>query len=154
MITLVITRLTLLDSIRTEIANGNIQTASLLSAATQGHNSGLSASLDLLSQQTNTNIIPLDVNSLFNQAIAQPQSFGFTNVPDACLTSAGVCNNPNEHLFWNENYPTTVAHQFIGDLAFSAVESKAVPEPSANLGILAIGSLGAVALHKRVARVK
>ena len=136
------------------ITNGNIQTASVLSAATQAHNSGLSASLDLLSQQTNTNIIPLDVNSLFNQAIAQPQSFGFTNVTDACLTSAGVCNNPNEHLFWDDFHPTTVAHQFVGDLAFSAVESKAVPEPSATLGILAIGSLGAVALHKRVARVK
>lgn len=131
------------------IANGNIQTEGLLSAATQAHNLGLSASLNSLSQQTNTNIIQLDINSLFNSAIAQPQSFGLTNVTDACLTSAGVCNNPNEHLFWDDFHPTTVAHQFVGDLAFSTVDSKAVPEPSATWGILAIGSLGAMALHKQ-----
>ncbi len=81
-------------------------------------------------------------------------SFLLPNVTDACLTEAGVCSHPNEHLFWDDFHPTTVVHQFVGDLFFSALESKAVPEPSANLGILAIGSLGAVALHKRVARVK
>lgn len=131
------------------IANGNIQTEGILSAATQGHNLGLSASLNSLSQQTNTNIIQLDINSLFNSAIAQPQQYGLTNVTDACLTSAGICNNPNEHLFWDDFHPTTGVHEIVADAAFSSVESKAVPEPAANLGILAMGSLGALALHKQ-----
>lgn len=131
------------------IANGNIQTEGILSAATQGHNLGLSASLNSLSQQTNTNIIQLDINSLFNSAIAQPQQYGLTNVTDACLTSAGICNNPNEHLFWDDFHPTTGVHEIVADAAFSTVESKAVPEPAANLGILAMGSLGALALHKQ-----
>lgn len=129
--------------------SGNTQVSTGLSALSQAHNSGLAANLNLLSQQSDVNIIPVDVNSLFNQAIASPAQFNFTNVTESCLTQTSVCSNPNEYLFWDDIHPTTAAHEFVGDLAFSSLESKAVPEPAANLGILTIGALGALALHKR-----
>lgn len=117
------------------------------------HNAGLSASLDALSQQTDTNIIQVDVNSLFNRAIAHPAEFGFTNVTDACLAGNNVCSNPNDYLFWDTIHPTTKGHQLVGELALSAIESQAVPEPSTALGLLAVGALGAT-LHQKRARRK
>lgn len=126
--------------------NQDIQISSSLNTLTGLHNSGLSASLNFLGQETGTNISVLDVNSLFNQAIANPAAFDFTNVTASCL-SVG-CTNPNEYLFWDDLHPTTKAHEIIGDLAFSTLESESVPEPSAALGILTLGALGGL-LHKR-----
>lgn len=126
--------------------NRDVQTASLLNTLTGAHNLGLSASLNSLSQTTDANIIPLDVNFLFNRAIAAPAEFGFTNVTDACLLVG--CTNPNEYIFWDELHPTTGVHKILGEAAFSALEAKSVPEPSTVLGMLAIG-VGILALHKR-----
>jgi phospholipase/lecithinase/hemolysin len=131
----------------------NIQVSSSLSALSQAHNSGLAANLNLLSQKSNANIIPVDVNSLFEQAIANPQQFNFTNVTNSCLTNTGVCATPDKYLFWDDIHPTTAAHKFVGELAFSTLDSKAVPEPNATLGILTIGALGGLVLHKRGIKV-
>ena len=132
--------------------SGNPQISSGLSALSQAHNSGLAANLNLFRQQSDVNIIPVDVNSFFNQAIASPSQFNFTNVTEACLTQTSICTNPNEYLFWDRVHPTTAAHKFVGEIAFSSLESKAVPEPAATLGILTIG-MGALALRKRGIKV-
>lgn len=129
--------------------SGNIQVSSGLSALSKAHNEGEAANLNLPRQQSNVNIIPVDVNSLFEQAIANPQQFNFTNVTNSCLTNTGVCATPDKYLFWDDIHPTRAAHKFVGELAFSTLESKAVPELSATLGILTIGALNALALHKR-----
>ena len=121
---------------------GDSQISSGLSTLTSVHNSGLAATLDFLSQKPGINIIPLDINSLFNRAIAAPGEFGFTNVTDSCLTTDSVCANPNEYFFWDSLHPTTAGHKLVGELAFRALESKSVPEPSVTLGILALGALG------------
>lgn len=133
--------------------SGNTQVSTGLSALSQAHNAGLAANFNLLSQESNVNIIPVDVNSFFNQAIATQGQFNLTNVTDACLTQTSVCSNPNQYLFWDDIHPTTAAHQLVGELAFTSVESKAVPEPTATLGILTIGALGAIALYKRQLKV-
>lgn len=133
--------------------SGDIQVSSGLSALSEAHNEGLAANLNLPRQQSDVNIIPVDVNSLFKQAIANPQKFNFTNVTQSCLTQTSVCANPDKYLFWDDIHPTTVSHELVGDLAFSSLESKAVPEPAATLGILTIGTLGAIALHKRRVKV-
>ena len=126
--------------------NRDTQIANSLNTLTELHNSGLSASLNLLSQNTDTDIIPLDINSLFNQAIATPAEFGFTNVTNSCL-SVG-CTNPDDYFFWDDLHPTTTAHKIVGEVAFSALESKPVPEPATALGVLALGTLGA-SLYRR-----
>lgn len=120
-----------------------------LNAVSDAHNSGLAASLGILSQQPDINIISVDVNSLFKQAIANPAEYGFTNVTDSCLTASSVCANPNEYLFWDEFHPTTATHKLVANVALSSLKSEAVPEPSTTLGFLAFSTLGGVAVLKR-----
>ncbi|MFN6526142.1 SGNH/GDSL hydrolase family protein [Nostoc sp. ChiSLP03a] len=142
------------------VTSGNSQISSLLSTFTSKHNSNLTTNLKLLSQELNpnVNIIPLDVNSLFNQIIAKPEEFNLTNGTDSCIgdspvVSIEITTQPvmcisDKFLFWDEVHPTTAAHQLIGKLAFSALEPIPVPEPSAVLGVL-VFSVGAVSLQKR-----
>jgi len=133
--------------------SNNPQIAGNLNVLSEFHNFGLTNNLDSLSQQTDTNIISLDVNSLFKRAIANPSEFGLTNVTDACLTQAGVCSNPNEYLFWDDFHPTTGVHELVSEAALSSLESKAVPEPTAGLGMLALATFG-VYLYKKKQGVK
>ncbi len=142
------------------VTGGDSRTSNALSTLTSAHNSNLVASLDFLSQQVSPdiNIIPVDVNYLFNQAIANPNKFGFTNVTDSCIGDSPivpidispqpvVCI-PDKFLFWDEVHPTTATHQLIGELAFSALSKASVPESSVVLGVLTFG-LSALSLRKR-----
>lgn len=134
------------------------QSSGYFSTLTNAHNSGLRATRNFLSQQISPdiNIIPLDVNSLFNRVIADPGEFGFTNVTDSCIGDSSVVPlniatqpvacTPDKFLFWDEIHPTTATHQLIGELAFSALQPAPVPEPSTVLGVLAFGALGAFSL--------
>ncbi|MBD1935237.1 MULTISPECIES: SGNH/GDSL hydrolase family protein [Cyanophyceae] len=99
-----------------------------LNNLTQKHNSALAASLNNLRQQlSDIKITYLDVNSLFNQVVNNPEKFGFTNVTNACLSQVRICNNPNEYLFWDNIHPTTAAHKLLVELAFES--SKPAPQP-------------------------
>lgn len=119
-----------------------------LTALTEAHNSALATVLDDLSEEfPDINIIPLDVNSIFNDGLENPGEFGFTNVTEACLdlSTSTLCTNPNEYLFWDEIHPTTAAHAIVGELAFAALtpEPESVPEPasSVSLGVLGLAWL-------------
>jgi phospholipase/lecithinase/hemolysin len=119
-----------------------------LNALTEVHNSSLAGTLSSLRQtRPDVNFIPVNVNSLINDAIANPTQFGFTNVTDACLVpSVRLCDNPNGYLFWDQIHPTTAAHKIVANAAYSALS---VPEPSDVLGILAVGAFAAVLVVKR-----
>jgi phospholipase/lecithinase/hemolysin len=94
-----------------------------LSALTQAHNQGLRRSLKLLSQQySDLQIVTLDANRLYRDAIANPAAFGFTNVISACLSGSRACANPDQFLFWDGIHPTTAAHRILGEAAFSAIQ--------------------------------
>ncbi|MBH8552313.1 SGNH/GDSL hydrolase family protein [Nostocaceae cyanobacterium CENA357] len=142
------------------VTGGDTPSSNEFSTLTSAHNSSLAASLNSLSQQLSPdiNIIPVDVNYLFNQAIANPKKFGFTNVTDSCIGDSPivpidispqpvVCI-PDEFLFWDEIHPTTTTHQLIGELAFAALLRASVPEPSVVLGVLTF-ALSAISLRKR-----
>ncbi|ARV57287.1 GDSL family lipase [Nostocales cyanobacterium HT-58-2] len=142
------------------VTGGDSQISGYLSTLTSVHNSGLNTIRNFLTQKLSSeiNLIPLDVNSLFNRIIAAPGEFGFTNVTDSCIgrdlsvvpievpTPQVACIS-DKFLFWDEVHPTTATHKLIGELAFSALLP--VPEPSAVLGVLVFGAFGAVSLHKR-----
>jgi len=94
-----------------------------LSALTQAHNQGLRRSLKLLSQQySDLQIVTLDANRLYRDAIANPAAFGFTNVISPCLSGSRACANPDQFLFWDGIHPTTAAHRLLGEAAFSAIQ--------------------------------
>ncbi|TBR59314.1 GDSL family lipase [Westiellopsis prolifica IICB1] len=146
------------------ITGGNNQTSDALSNLISTHNSNLTASIYLWDQQLNPdiNIIGLDVNSLFNRIIADPQEFGFTNATDSCLPgdlsvvpinppTQPVNCTPDTFVFWDQLHPTTATHKTIGELAFSTLkkEKVPVPEPSPVLGVLTFGALAVVGKRKR-----
>lgn len=123
-----------------------------LSTLTNLHNSGLDTLLNSLSLSYGIDIYDVDASSLFAKAIANPASLEFTNVTDTCLnlSTATICSNPNEYLFWDDLHPTTAAHELIGDLALTRLNSQPIPEPNSGFGILAfVGALSIGAIAKR-----
>ncbi|MBX2863933.1 MAG: SGNH/GDSL hydrolase family protein, partial [Leptolyngbyaceae cyanobacterium MAG.088] len=102
------------------------QTLDLLSF---GHNRLLSEKLNVFSQaQPDANVITLDVSSLFDDILADPNSFGLTNVTDPCLINFqpvfqfdGVCENPDEYLWWDDVHPTAAVYEIVSDFALATL---------------------------------
>ncbi len=128
-----------------------------LTALTEDHNSRLDTTLDGLSQSlTDINLISPNFNFLVNDQIGSPKEFGLTNVTEACLTGEypafSVCDNPDEHLFWDNIHLTGVTNARIGEFASAALtsEPKRVPEPSnAVFGIISVFCAGIYMAAKR-----
>jgi len=81
------------------------------------------------------NLYLLNLNSLFNSAIANPAAYGLTNVTDAAHTgdpdyegTGSVVADPSGYLFWDEVHPTTLGHSMVAQAAYAAV-----PEPAATM---------------------
>lgn len=126
----------------------------LLSDLTVEHNQKLAAALGNFSSIPGVNIIPVDTNSLFAQVLNNPEKFGFKNATGSCVIGdfssiQSVCNNPNDFVFFDAVHPTTGAYKLVADAALTAVRSKTIPEPSAVLGMLALGVMGATGVMKR-----
>lgn len=81
------------------------------------------------------NVTGVNVNSLFNNLIANPASYGFTNITDACNTTAGC--DPNTFLYWDGEHPTTYADSLVANLAYQ--DLTATPEPP-SIALLALGA--------------
>lgn len=58
-------------------------------------------------------IIPVDIYSLYKQAIQSPAQYGLTNVTTA---SQSTPVNPDGYIFWDSLHPTTKMHQLIAQL--------------------------------------
>ena len=85
----------------------------------------------------------VDSYSLLDQLVANPSAFGFSNVTTPCLSSSGICANPNQYLFWDGQHPTEAGQLLIAQ----ALEAAAVPEPGT--AWLGLSALGVVALIRR-----
>lgn len=129
----------------------------VLNGLAQQHNKELASALDnLRTARPDLNIYSVDVNTLFKTARANPSSFGFENVVDACvdgnfLSVTNVCDNPNNFLFFDDVHPSSRAHSLIASAALASIKnsSKSVPEPSIGISVLTLASLGAARVLKR-----
>jgi outer membrane lipase/esterase len=65
--------------------------------------------------------IRLDVFGLMTQVVNDPSEYGFTDVTTPCLTPAGVCGDPDRHVFWDHVHPTTNGHAIIADKLARAI---------------------------------
>ncbi|WP_392408020.1 SGNH/GDSL hydrolase family protein [Chlorogloeopsis fritschii PCC 9212] len=105
-------------------ATRNSPYSNSLSAVTIAHNLGLAKSLNFLNQNLDNDaqIIELDVNLLYREAITEPAKFGFTNVTSACVNNVAICKNADEFLFWDDIHPTTAAHRILGEAALKELK--------------------------------
>ena len=78
---------------------------------------------------TGANITVLDVNSLLDDVIANPEEFGLTNVTEPFLdpltltSTAGA--NPDEYLFYDTVDPTVAGYTLVSDLALETLAVEA-----------------------------
>ncbi len=139
--------------------------SSILNQLTATHNELLSEKLNAFGQShTDANIVELDVNTLFADVSANPSAFGLTNVTDPCLTNfkpgfqfEGICDNPDQFLFWDNVHPTTAAYKLVSDLALASLDNEespvSVPEPTSLTAIFIIGLAGSTLAKRRRAKV-
>src|SRR5262249_24474937 len=69
-------------------------------------NSQLATTLASLKSSLHINIFALDVQSFFQQVIANPAQYGFTNVTQPAYNGSTVVSNPDQYLFWDDIHPT------------------------------------------------
>ena len=72
-------------------------------------------------------IARLDLFDFINAVVAQPESYGLSNVTDPCLTFFvlvdPVCENPDEYLFWDGIHPTRAAHRQLAKTAVRVMKT-------------------------------
>lgn len=120
--------------------------AALAAFLSASFNAELAAAIDALRAGfPGISIKELDTFALISTMIADPASFGFTNVTDACLDPITfiVCSDPDSYLFWDTIHPTAAGHELLGLAA-----REAIPEP-ATLLLFGFGLLGLGAMKRR-----
>ena len=85
-------------------------------------NDGLAATVGALTAGLPIDVAQLDVYSILDQVVAQPQAFGLSDVVDTCIvpgvTHHAYCAHPNRYLFWDGVHPTRAGHAVLaGDAA-------------------------------------
>ena len=92
--------------------------ASQLSAA---YNDALEQALQALQALPQIRLVRLDVATLLNDVLIDPEAFGLTNVEDSCLAfgvaQGAVCERPDGYLFWDGEHPTRAGHHIVARAA-------------------------------------
>ncbi|MFW6358312.1 MAG: autotransporter domain-containing protein [Chroococcales cyanobacterium] len=118
----------------------NTGTSEILSSLTEEHNTLLNQQLQNLSQNEDLQIIPLDVNAIFNEILANPANFGFTNVTDACFNTlvtppSAPCENPQNYLFWDPLHPSARTHEILGQYAIAVLNAPEAIKPIGDIAL-------------------
>jgi outer membrane lipase/esterase len=90
-------------------------------------------------------IAELDVYTAFNNIIANPKKYGYSNVKDPAQMLKPDAN-PDGYLFWDEFHPTSHAHYDIAQLADKALMDAGMcptPEPSSFV-LAGLGGAGVI----------
>jgi phospholipase/lecithinase/hemolysin len=93
------------------------------------HNSLLEQTVNELNDSlSGANIVILDINSLFDDVLENPDNYDLTNVsepylnPETLTPSADA--NVDEYLFFDTVHPTAVGHEILNDFALNTVAAE------------------------------
>ncbi|MBW4666410.1 MAG: SGNH/GDSL hydrolase family protein [Cyanomargarita calcarea GSE-NOS-MK-12-04C] len=126
-----------------------------LNELTKEHNKLLALSLDnLRTIRPDINIFSVDTNALFKTVEFDPVKFGFKDATNSCITGnfqqvLSICDNPDDFVFFDNVHLSSRANRLLADAALASVRGQSIPEPSAALGILALGALGLGVLKRK-----
>lgn len=102
-----------------------------LSALTQAYNASLVAQLPAIETARNTRIVVLNTFGLITDVLANPSTYGFTNVTVPCITPAGATGAcataaaANTSLFFDPIHPTAAAHVVVANFAAATLDQDA-----------------------------
>lgn len=86
------------------------------------------------------NVIGVDIDTLYNNILANPGAYGFNNVAEACDATVGC--NPDTFLYWDSLHPTTSADSLVANVAYQdAFGTTVTPEPP-TITLFALGGAG------------
>jgi phospholipase/lecithinase/hemolysin len=84
-----------------------------------GYNETLELLLGQLVGGLGIDIVLFDVFTGFHDLVADPESAGFTNATDSCITPGvfvgAICRHPREYVFWDFIHPTKTAHAYLAE---------------------------------------
>jgi phospholipase/lecithinase/hemolysin len=136
------------------LTSGASSTYSALTASLNGELLGGNVSAGVLSLAQiaagkGVKISVFDTFALTDDIVANPASYGLSNVTDPCYdaTADTVCSDPNQYLFWDVLHPTAAGHVLIGNGAAAVLMAAPVPLPPA--AWLLMSGLGGLALLAR-----
>lgn len=121
--------------------------AAFANASTQFASDVMSESA-LLAATLGIHVADLDIYTLYQQILANPAAFGYTNVTG--FAQGDPSANPDHYLFWDfPSHPTTTGHALIGEAADRSVLATFTPEPATFAMAGAVLLLGLYARRRR-----
>lgn len=115
-----------------------------LTTFTSSFNALLAAEVATQATTLGINITLLDVDGIYENILADPGRFGFTNVDEPVLLTGDLAS-ADESLYWDGVHPTDAVHEII---AAEAALALGIPEPSSTLLVLSASFL-LTARHRR-----
>ncbi|MEP1442579.1 MAG: SGNH/GDSL hydrolase family protein, partial [Hyphomicrobiales bacterium] len=131
------------DAAAQATASAQTQAAVLGAAefATQNYNTTLEVGIaQLAAVDTNTDFVLIDVAAVFEEVVANPEAFGFTNATAGCVFDAACAaadfETQNQFLFSDGVHPTNAGHALIAELARQTLDPTIGAAQSAGIGDL------------------
>jgi phospholipase/lecithinase/hemolysin len=121
-------------------------------------NTGLESRIWDLNHQFNASLYYFDVYTTFNELLAAPADFGFTNTTDQCRSSSffgeTACAGADGYAFWDYIHPTTAAHELLAQFAFEQLANNRVfVSAPGTIAILAAGLMMIGVQRKRIRKI-